>query len=210
MLRLEGRKNAKSGDNPGRLTRWTVAVWVAAAAALAFSNFTPRNAAGATETEQPYRIKVAFLFNFASLVKWPEESFKNSESPFVICHYGGSQTKEIFDTAYSGRMVERHPVEVWHPSGEGDVLGCHIFMITAERSEQVSGFIAAVAGKSILTIGETAGFALSGGVIGFYNDGSKIRFEINLDAAKRAKLRISSRLLRLARLVSSESEMVSP
>ncbi len=85
-------------------------------------------------------------------------------------------------------------------------MGCHIVMITAERSDQAGGFIAAVAGKSILTIGETDGFALSGGVIGFYNDGSKIRFEINLGAAKSAKLRISSRLLQLARLVSSEDE----
>ena len=206
MLRLEGRANANSGQIPCRHTRWTVVLWAAVIASLAWPNLTPPNAVGATESEQPYRVKVAFLFNFASLVKWPEDSFNDSESPFVICHYGGSQTRVIFDAAYSGRMVERHPIEVWHPSSVGDVLGCHIFMITAERSEQVSGFIAAVAGKSILTIGETDGFALSGGVIGFYNDGSKIRFEINLGAAKSAKLRISSRLLQLARLVSSEDE----
>jgi hypothetical protein len=181
-------------------------VCVAAVTALAFSNFTPRNAAGATESEQPYRIKAAFLFNFASLVKWPDDSFSDPKSPFVICHFGGSQTRTLFDSAYSGRMVNGHPVEVRHLSDVGDVLGCHIFMITAERSEQAGGFINAASGKSILTIGETDNFARDGGVIGFYNDGSKIRFEINLDAAKRAKLRISSRLLRLARLVSSEDE----
>ena len=79
-------------------------------------------------------------------------------------------------------------------------------MITAERSEQADGFIAAVAGKSVLTVGETEGFALSGGMIGFYNDDSKLRFEINRSLAESAKLRISSRLLRLARLVSSEGE----
>jgi hypothetical protein len=79
-------------------------------------------------------------------------------------------------------------------------------MITAERSEQAAGFISVVAGKSILTIGETEGFALRGGVIGFYNDGSKIRFEINLKAAKSANLRISSRLLQLAQLVSGDGE----
>ncbi len=84
--------------------------------------------------------------------------------------------------------------------------GCHIVFITQERGEQGREFITAVAGKSILTIGESEGFARSGGVIGFYNEGSKIRFEINLRAAERARLRISSRLLQLARLVSSEGD----
>ncbi len=206
MLRLEGRANADLGQIPCRHTRWTVALWAAVITSLALSSLTPPNAVGATQAEQPYRVKVAFLFNFASLVKWPDESFNDSESPFVICHFGGSQTRALFDTAYSGRMVERHPIEVRHPSRVGDVPGCHLIMITAERSKQAGGFISAVAGKSILTIGETAGFALSGGVIGFYNDGSKIRFEVNLSTAKNANLRISSRLLQLARLVSSDEK----
>jgi hypothetical protein len=175
-------------------------------ASLAWSSLIPTNAVGATESEKAYRVKVAYLFNFASLIEWPEESFTGSESPFVICHLGGSQTRALFDTAYADRMVERHPIEVRHPSRVGDVLGCHIIMITAERSQQAGGFIAAAAGKSTLTIGETEGFALSGGVIGFYNDGPKIRFEINLRAAENANLRISSRLLQIARLLSSDEE----
>jgi len=179
-------------------------MWAAIIASLAWSSLTPPNAVGATESEKAYRVKVAYLFNFASLVTWPEESFNHSESPFVICHFGGSQTRALFDAAYSGRMVESHPIEVRHPSRVGDVLGCHIFMITAERSEQAAGFIAAAAGKSVLTVGETEGFALSDGMIGFFNDDSKLRFEINRGLAESAKLRISSRLLQLARLVSSE------
>ncbi len=194
------------GRIPCRHTPWFVSMGAAMIASLAWSILTPPNAVGAAGSEKAYRVKVAFLLNFASLVKWPEESFNDSESPFVICHLGGSQTRALFDTTYAGRMVKRHPIEVRHPSRVGDVLGCHIIMITAERSEQAGGFITAAAGKSILTIGETEGFALSGGVIGFYNDGSKIRFEINLSAARNANLRISSRLLRLAQLVSGGGE----
>jgi hypothetical protein len=204
MQRLEGRGNASLGWTPCRHTRIIVALWFAAITSLAWSSLAPPTAVGATESEQLYRVKAAFLFNFASLVTWPEESFNESNAPFVICHFGGSQTAALFDTAYSGRMVERHPIEVRHPSGVGDALGCHIFMITAARNEQAGGFIEAVAGKSILTVGETDGFALSGGMIGFYNEGSKLRFEINLGVVENAKLRISSRLLQLARLVSSE------
>ena len=204
MLRLEGRANANLEWTPTRRTLFNVAMWTAAIASLAWSSLTPPNAVGATESEQQYRVKAAFLFNFASLVTWPEGSFTDSDSPFVICHLGGSQTEALFDTAYSGRMVERHPIEVRHPSGVGDALGCHIFMITSERNEQSGGFIEAVAGKSILTVGETDGFANSGGMIGFYNEGSKLRFEINRGVVESSNLRISSRLLQLARLVSSE------
>ena len=206
MLRLEGRANANLGRIPCRHTRWTVALWTAVIASLAWSTLTPPNAVGATGIEKAYRVKLAYLLNFASLIEWPEDSFTGSESPFVICHLGGSQTRALFDTAYADRMVERHPIEVRHPSGVGDVLGCHIIMITAERSEHAGGFIAAAAGKSILSVGENEGFALSGGMIGFYNDESKLRFEINRGVAESAKLRISSRLLQLARLVSSEDE----
>jgi len=206
MLRLEGRANANSGRIPCCHTRFIVQMWIAVIASLAWSSLTPPNAVGATAAEQAYRVKVAFLFNFASLIEWPEESFNGSDAPFVICHLGSSQTRALFDTAYADRMVERHPIEVRHPSGVDDVLGCHIIMITAERSEQAGDFIAAAAGKSTLTIGETEGFARSGGVIGFYNDGPKIRFEINLRAAEDANLRVSSRLLQLARLLSSDEE----
>jgi hypothetical protein len=206
MLRLEGRGNANSLRSPCRHTRWTVALRAAVIASLVCSSLTPANTAGATESEQPYRVKLAYLLNFASLIEWPKESFRDSESPFIICHLGGSQTRALFDTAYADRMVERHPIEVRHPSGVGDVLGCHIIMITAARSAQAGGFIAAAAGESTLTVGETEGFALSGGVVGFYDDGPKIRFEINRGVAESAKLRISSRLLQLARLVSSGDE----
>ena len=204
MLRLEGRANANLGRLPCRHTRLIVSMWAAVIASLAWPILTPPNAVGATGIEKTYRVKVAYLLNFAALIEWPEKSFNNSESPFIICHLGGAQTKALFDTAYAGRKVERHPVEVRHPSSVGDVPGCHIIMITAERSAQAGDFIAATAGKSTLTIGETEGFALSGGVIGFYNDGPKIRFEINLRAAEKANLRISSRLLQLARLLSSD------
>jgi hypothetical protein len=163
-------------------------------------------AAIAAGSDKEYRVKAAFVLNFASLTEWPSESFGDSKAPIVICHVGGEQTKSLLDAAYSGRRIERRSLELRHLSSSGMLSGCHIVFITQERDEQDREFITAVAGKSILTIGETEGFARSGGVIGFYSDGSKIRFEVNLGAAERARLHISSRLLKLARLVSSEGE----
>jgi len=163
-------------------------------------------AAIAASSGKAHRVKAAFVLNFAALTEWPSESFADSKDPIVICHVGGSQTNALLDSAYSGRMVERRSVDFRHLTSTERVSGCHIVFITAEQGEQAREFITAVAGRSILTIGETEGFARSGGVIGFYKEGSKIRFEINLSASERARLRISSRLLRLARPVSSEGE----
>jgi hypothetical protein len=164
------------------------------------------SAAFAARSDKEYRLKAAYVLSFASLIEWPSESFGDSEDPIVICAVTSSQTKSLLDTAYSGQMVGHRPVELRHISLSGMVSGCHIVLITAERGEQVHEFISSVIGKSILTIGDTYNFARSGGVIGFYRDGPNIRFEINLRAAERAKLRIASRLIQLARLVSPEAE----
>jgi len=168
--------------------------------------FALSGAAIAAGSGKAHRVKAAFVLNFAALTEWPSESFADAKDPIVICHVGGSQTNSLLDTAYSGRMVERRSIDFRHLRSIERVSDCHIVFITAERGEQGRELIAAVAGESILTIGETEGFARSGGVIGFYIEGSKIRFEINLSAAERARLRISSRLLQLARLVSNEEE----
>lgn len=166
----------------------------------------PSAVAIAAGSDKEYRVKAAFVLNFASLTEWPRGSFSDPKAPIVICHVGGSQTKTLLDAAYSSRRVGRRSLEVRHLSSSGMISGCHVVFITQARGEQDREFITAVAGKSILTIGETEGFARSGGVIEFYNEESKIRFDINLSAAESARLRISSRLLKLARLVSSEGE----
>ena len=186
--------------------RFWANIRVALLASLLWFAALASNAAIAADSGKEYWVKAAFILNFASLIEWPAESFDSSEDPIVICHVGGSQAKSAFDTAYSGRMVERRPIEIRHLSRAGRVSDCHILIITAERGKQAREFIAAAAGKSILTIGETENFARDGGVIGFYKDGPIIRFEVNLRAAESAKLRISSRLLQLARLVPSEDK----
>ncbi len=167
---------------------------------LASSTFAD---AVAADIEKDYRLKAAFILHFASLVEWPAGAFGDSEDPIVICHVGGGRTRALLESAYSGRMVESRSIETRHLASSNGVSGCHILLITAERRGEARGFIDAVVGQSILTIGETEGFARDGGMIGFYDEGSKVRFEINPEAVESANLRISSRLLKLARLVSS-------
>jgi hypothetical protein len=80
-------------------------------------------------------------------------------------------------------------------------MNCHILFISSYEKRHIQEILKSIKGLNILTIGDTDGFARKGIVINFYTEGQKIRFEINLDAAKRANLTISSRLLSLARIV---------
>ena len=81
------------------------------------------------------------------------------------------------------------------------VTWCRIVFITKSAEMEPELVVNSLGAASILTVGETAGFAANGGMVNFTNDQSKVRFEINQGAARRAGLKISSKLLRLAELV---------
>jgi hypothetical protein len=153
-----------------------------------------------------YQVKAAFILNFANLTVWPDHVFQDSTTPFAICLAGTDDTREIFETQYDGLLIANRPVEIRRTSKPDELSGCHVVMITADAIDRLEEFLDAINGSSILTVGETEGFAHKGGIIGFYNEGTRVRFEINQSAAQRAQLRISSRVLRLARLVSGEEK----
>ena len=82
-----------------------------------------------------------------------------------------------------------------------NLKNCHMVFVPTMESKQAAGIIESLKGAPVLTIGETKGFAERGGIINFTIDQNKLHFEINLDAAQQTPLRISSRVLALARIV---------
>jgi hypothetical protein len=151
-----------------------------------------------------YEIKAAFILNFANLTVWPDSAFQDPKAPFSICISGNEDAREIFEAQYEGLLIADRPTEIRSASDPKQLSGCHIAMITAGAGHRIQKFLDAAKESSTLTVGETEKFAHKGGIVGFYNEKKKVRFEINQDAARSAQLRISSRLLRLARLVSGE------
>jgi len=164
-----------------------------------------------------YRIKAAFLYNFIRTVDWPEGRFADSNEPWVIGIVGKDPFGDAFgrvpDKAVKGRQVviKRLPgvrdTPVSDPqngtcAAHTDALRrCHLLFVC--RSEQASapGLVQAVAGASVLTVGEVQGFLECGGCINFIPGADKGDFEINLDACKRAQLEVSSKLIRIAQRV---------
>jgi hypothetical protein len=146
-----------------------------------------------------YDVKAAFLYNFAKFVDWPPEAFPDPNS-LKVCVLGDDPFGGSLQTV-SGEQVGSRKLTVMRADSLAKPAGCQILFISRSEREHVSQILAAVKGSPVLTVGDTKGFADDGVIINFVLEGSKVRFEINTDSADRAKLKISSKLLQLAKRI---------
>jgi hypothetical protein len=148
-----------------------------------------------------YQVKAAFLFHFSQFVDWPPEAFQGAGSPLTYCTVGGDPFRGALDSSLSGKTIEGRTVRVMHFKEATEARGCQILFLGAADRSFVSGTLTSLNRSPVLTVGESAQFAQEGGMIGFLLEDNKVRFDINLEAAEDAKLKISARLLALARTV---------
>jgi len=167
-------------------------------AALAFP--CPAQIADSSDSSE-YLIKAGFIFNFANLMQWPINTFSNPDSPIVIGILGTDTSGGILDEVLAGKKVNGRPFAVKHLKRGMDLKGCNIVFVSTSETAHIDEILHLIKNLPILTIGETPGFANRGGIINFIVVDDKIRFEVNVEAAKVADISISSRLLALAKIV---------
>lgn len=151
-----------------------------------------------------YLIKAGFIYNFAKLVEWPTAAFPQQDSPIVIGilgedPFGGTLDRIVADKKINGRgfVIKRLR---WGKDLK-ELRDCNILFVSSSEKEHIDSVIDGMKWLPVLTIGDAPGFAKRGGIVNFTVEDNKVRFEVNVDAAKRADLTISSRLLTLARIV---------
>ena len=191
------RRNQWVARFTARLIRKGVSLIVACGIAL---SVLPRIGAQSEGTSE-YPVKLAFLYHFAQFVQWPPESFQTSTAPLVVCIVGGDPFDPDLEQELLNHTVERHPLAIMTVKRGADLRFCHMVFVPAPEWKQEARVIDNVRGASVLTVGETKGFAERGGIINFTIDRNKLRFAINLDAAKQTPLTISSKVLALAKIV---------
>lgn len=147
------------------------------------------------------QVKAAFLLNFAKFVEWPSGSFSDSSSPIVIGVIGDGESADEIDRAVRGKTIEGRRLTARRLGGGDDLSGCHILFISAAEKRRVARILDRSKDLPAVTVGETDGFVEVGGVIGFVVEDNRVGFEINVAAARRKHVKISSQLLRLARNV---------
>ena len=151
-----------------------------------------------------YQVKAAFLFNFAKFVEWPADAFSGTDAPLQICLLGQDAFGHEFEEVIGDKSVNGHRIEVIHPSGVPQARGCQIIFVASSEKKQVVEILRGLRGANVLTVGDTAGFAEMGGIINFVLDDGRVRFEINTRAAVRAHLKLSARLLTVAKLIVTD------
>lgn len=147
-----------------------------------------------------YQVKAAFIYNFAKFVDWPAESFTNDHAPLVVTILGAPPQLAPFE-AIRGKTVKNRRLDVRQAARVEDVGVTHVLFVPASEKQQAAHILDFARERSILTISDMKQFTQAGGIITFVTVDEKVRFEINLAAARRSGLKISSQLLKLARTV---------
>jgi hypothetical protein len=165
-------------------------------AAIALLPLAPMTAAAQDVTEPA--LKAAFIFNFAKFTEWPAEVMVTGE-PLVLCVLGDPAIGEALERAVRSRTVLGHRMDVSQAASSGPPReGCHILYVSGVTTGQAAKLVAGLRDLPVLTISDAEGFIQAGGVAQFFFEHGQLRFNVHIDSAKRARLRISSRLLALA------------
>jgi hypothetical protein len=150
-----------------------------------------------------YGLKAVFLFNFAQFVEWPASAFPEADAPLVICILGADPFGAYLDETVRGERVNDRPLAIRRNQGVGEIGACHILFVSRPEQGRLSEILDSLKGTSVLTVSDAERFASRGGMIGFVTEQNRIRLRVNLQAARAAKLTISSKLLRPAQIVST-------
>jgi hypothetical protein len=155
--------------------------------------------AGAESDASEYQVKAAFLYNFARFVDWPAGSL--SDSIFVLGVVGDDPFGSSLDRVVDDKTIRGRNIVVRRYKRASDIQTCHLLFISESERDNVGKILDRVEKRPILTVSEIDGFIARGGMINFTIESKRVRFDINSGAAERVDLRVSARLLQLARNV---------
>jgi hypothetical protein len=157
--------------------------------------------------EQPtleYHVKANALRTFLSFVEWPTQKVGAPDSPLVFGVLGKDPFAGALEAALEGQKFNDHPLIARHISGAAEARTCHLLFISRSEGSRLPAIIKELRNSAVLTVGESEKFIARGGMINLIIEENKLRFEINPKAAGQAGLHISSKLLRLARVVTNQ------
>ncbi len=183
----------------GRGARVRLRAWfVATAMLLGGAAGLPAQGARAAE----YHVKAVFLFNFAQFVEWPRDAFSGPKAPLVIGVLGEDPFEGFLDRTVADEHLGGRPFQVRRYESVDEIQTCHILFISRPEADRPEAILAALKNRPILTVSDAGGFAERGGMVRFVTEQSRIRLQVNLAAVEAAHLTLSSKLLRVAEIVT--------
>jgi hypothetical protein len=152
-----------------------------------------------------YEVKAAFVFNFSKYVEWPESTFATAADPISICVVGENPFGTLLEEAVRGKSVNGRQIVVRETTTIPDT--CHIAFIASSERERLDAILGKLARRPVLTVSDAEAVAERGAIIGLTIIDKRVRFEINMVAAKQAGVKLSSQLLKIAiRLIGQRDQ----
>jgi len=159
--------------------------------------FSALHAANTAASE--YEVKAAFLYNFAKFIEWPADAVP--DTGFKVCVLGENPFGDALAGALEGKTVREKPLGLKFLTGDKEAGSCQVLYISTSEKSRLPAILEAVRESPVLTVSDTPRFIDQGGIIGFSIDQNHVRFSVNLKAADKARLTVSSQLLKLAKTV---------
>ena len=144
-----------------------------------------------------YQVKAAFLYKFVNFVEWPAAALPQDSSPLIIGVLGDDPFGSHLDKTVEGKTLDEHKIVVKRFKRLEELQSCHVLFVCRSEKSNLSRIIERLGKANTLVVGDMDNF-LQQGAINFIIVERKVRFEINMDIAERAGLKISSKLLQLA------------
>jgi len=153
--------------------------------------------ASASASSKEYKLKAAYLLNFARFVYWPEEAFEKTGNNFNLCVYGESPFGENLDKLSSKKILKRN-IKLSYVKSLEESSACHIVFICSSEEAELENLITDLPDRIMLTVSDIEGFSAGGGMIEFVRVGNKIKFEINVKESTKQGIKYRSQLLEVA------------
>ncbi len=157
---------------------------------------------GVAATPTPLEVRALYLYNFSLFVTWPQSAFDAPGAPLRYCVVGNPALARLLARLVKGEAARGHPLQIVERPSSFE--NCHLLYLDHSLGERIGRILAAVRARPVLTVGDSEAFVRAGGMVGLVRQGRRIRPVIDRAPVAAARIHISSKLLRLARLIGKE------
>lgn len=180
-------------------SRWCVRGFAFLAALVAAFGALGHHTAVAQPTE--HEVKAAMIFNITRFVEWPESAFFATGSPLVVAIVGRDGVGDALEPMLRGKLVNSHPFEVRRLRAADEIPRCHVLYLAGSEKRRIRTILETLGDSSTLTVADIEDFAKRGGHINLVVDDQRVRVLVNPSRAEASHLKISAKLMSLARVV---------
>lgn len=149
------------------------------------------------------QVKAAYVFNFLKFVEWPDDPLGDPHAKWVVGFVGDSPVGEDFARIFDEKQVLGRDLQIKKIQDAGGMRACNILFIGQSERKRLPSILSALRGSSVLTVSDIDAFVESGGMIQLYVEDTRVRMAVDVSATTRARLKVSSKMLLLARVVGA-------